>query len=507
MKNISKQCRIGFLSTFIWGLVAHGVMMTNKFSWHDDVAQWFGLGSTYPSGRWMLEFMKIFEEFLFGTSLYSMPLYNGLVSILCIALVVILIIDLLDIKSDLACVGLSGIMVTFPVITGMFGYMFTAPAYMTGLLMGVFGAFLICKYRKWYTYIAALVLCSCCVATYQAFIPVMVSVFVIYMIKCNIENQEKSLADMIKEAVYYVVSCVAFMVIYLVVNKIVLNYYGAALLDYSGINNMGATSIKGYLLRILLAYKEFVLPDVTSTANMYPIGISRFYKVALVMIAVGTVYYLYKVFKKNIWSGLYVTALVCVLPLATNFVYFMCDLESVHSLTVYGKAFVLVYLIFLLDQLHIEELKWKQYAAKLGLAFMLVMAIMYVRFDNMCYLKAEIVQTQTIQYFSTMVTRIKSIEGYSDELPIAFVNQMQITDTSITQNPQFEAVNIIPYEKEADDLVNNYVWQFYLNNWLGYSPVIMPNGTMYGHGEVEQMLAYPDDGSIKIIDGMIVIKF
>ena len=507
MERISKQCKTGFISTFIWGFMAHGVMLTNKLSWHDDVYQWFELGATYESGRWMLERLKLWEEYLYGSTLYSMPLYNGTISILCIALIVALLIHLLEFKSQLGCVALAGIMVTFPVVTGMLGYMFTAPAYMFGLLLGVTGAYIICKYKKWYTYIAGLLLCACCVGTYQAFIPVIISIFVIYMLKCNIEYQDKDIQDIVKEIAYYVAACMGFMVLYFVINNQVLDYYDAELLGYNGINDMGSTSIWGYLERIVLAYKIFIKPDMTSSANMYPIGLSRCYKYVLIMLAVLMLYYLYKVYKKSVCSGIYVTVLFAVLPLATNFVYFMCDIDAVHTLTVYGKAFVLVYLLFLLEHLHIEEIKWKQYIAKVGFIFMFVMAVMYVRFDNMCYLKAEVSQTQAIQYLSTMVTRIKSIEGYKDDLPVVFVNGRDKRDVTITHLPHFDAINILPYDKNVYGLLNNYIWTVYMNNWVGFNPPILPEDVVNWREDVKDMPEYPDDGSIQIIDGMIVVKF
>ena len=74
------------------------------------------------------------------------------------------------------------------------------------------------------------------------------------------------------------------------------------------------------------------------------------------------------------------------------------------------------------------------------------------------------------------------------------------------QNSHFEIINIIPYNSETDDLINNYVWHHYMNNWLGYNPMILHEHVLKDNEEVKKMPSYPDDGSIKIIDGMIVIK-
>ncbi len=506
MNKVSKQCKVGFVSTLLWGLLAHGMGITNKFSFHDDMLHMFDMGYTYQSGRWMLEIMKNIEELFFGSSMYSMPLYNGVICILCIAVIVTLLIDLFDMKNDIACVALGGVMVTFPVVTGMFGYMFTAPAYMIGLLMGMSGAYFICKYRKWYIYLISMIMCACCVGVYQAFIPMMVCVLVVYMLKTNLEDTEKNVIEILKEIGYYVAACIGFMAIYFLCNNIALKMYSATLVDYKGINTMGVTTLEGYLQRILLAYKEFFAPDTAQFGNMYPMGMIMFYRIVVVLVVVGSVFFLYKTYKKNIWSGVYTTALVLVFPMVTNFMYVMCDIDAVHSLTVYGKAFVLIYLILLCDKL-IQEADWKRYVANAGVVVTIAIALMYCRYDNACYMKAEMQQSQLISYYSTLVTQIKSAEGYSDDLPVIFVNMAKMSDESITKTPQFEEINLLPYNYDTHELVNNYACYVYMSRWCGYTPTILHENLTHGDKDVASMPSYPEDGSIQVINGIIIVKF
>ena len=506
IENTSRQSRIGFFSTIIFGIIAHINMMTNKISWQDDIKEWFGIGHTYTSGRWMLGIMQKLEETFLGTSMFSTPFFNCLVSILCIAIVVGLLIDLFEIKSEVLSIILGGLMVTFPVVTSIFAYVYTAPAYMIGLLMGVVGAYLMCKYDKWYIYVVASMLCSCCVGTYQAFIPVIISIFLIYMIKSNMLSSDTTKLGILKEIFYYAITSLSFMICYFIINKLFLMYFDVKLASYRGISEMGVTSVKGYIYRIFLTYKEFISPDESSLTNMYPAGLGNIYKIVLLIIGICTIICLINTYKANALRGLYVTVLVAAIPLTTNFIFVMCETDVIHSLMVYGKAFVLVYLVFIIDYLCVEADKWKNLVSKIGILLLCMITIFYVKFDNMCYMKAEIVQTQTIQYFSTMVTRIKSVEGYSDELPVAFINKKNINDLSITENPEFEVINIMPYHKESDDLINNYSWIPYMENWLNYSPEILDEEIVNGWEEIEIMPAYPDDGSIAVIHGIVVIK-
>lgn len=52
-RKIKKNFKLILYSTFLWGIFAHGMMIFNKFSYHDD-AGLFEYGLTYSLGRWML---------------------------------------------------------------------------------------------------------------------------------------------------------------------------------------------------------------------------------------------------------------------------------------------------------------------------------------------------------------------------------------------------------------------------------------------------------------------
>lgn len=75
-RKIKKNFKLILYSTFLWGIFAHGMMIFNKFSYHDD-AGLFEYGLTYSLGRWMLGLIGDFVTFLFGSGYYSVPLFTG----------------------------------------------------------------------------------------------------------------------------------------------------------------------------------------------------------------------------------------------------------------------------------------------------------------------------------------------------------------------------------------------------------------------------------------------
>ena len=112
--KFKRSTRVAFLSTLIWGVLANGMALFNKFSFHDDLENFYGVGNTYVLGRWMLGVCDDLGKKAFGSTHFSMPLFNGLWTILAIAVAVCLLIELLEIKNEWLIVLLSGVMVAFP---------------------------------------------------------------------------------------------------------------------------------------------------------------------------------------------------------------------------------------------------------------------------------------------------------------------------------------------------------------------------------------------------------
>lgn len=130
---------------------------------------------------------------------------------------------------------------------------------------------------------------------------------------------------------------------------------------------------------------------------------------------------------------------------------------------------------------------------------------MNVYFANACYLKAELIQEQTLSEMTVLVTRIKSVEQYKDELPVAFVMTGNI-DSTRTDNQAFDDFAIVPFDKYIDPYSMERNMVNFLSNWCGFSPQYADAGPFEKMKEVEEMPSYPDDGSIRIIENTVVVK-
>lgn len=511
IKEQLEKNKTAIWSTFLWGILAHGMMLFNKFSFHDD-AGLFHIGLTYSLGRWMLGILDSFSRFFLGSGHYSTPLFHGLMTIAFVAGCAVTLIKLFEIKNKWLVIGLSGTLIVFPAVASTFGYMFTAPYYFLGTWMGILGAYICCKCSKWYLYLAGLLLMACSAGVYQANIPVYVSVILIYMLKETACREHGDWMDFFRMACRSVLSLLGAIGLYFVLNQTALWRTGMQLSDYQGINNMGTTSVKGYLRRILTAYREFFVPTDGTIGNMYPFSADVVYQLILVLAGIATLCLLYGCFKKDIFLGLQVSVLVFCLPLAVHFIYFMCGAELVDSMMTYGELMIFVYVAWLMEAGWLSCIKIQVAGRSVerlltggSIALLLILNVMFCRIDNICYLKAEFMQSQAISYFTALSAQIRGVEGYTAETPVVYINEYEKYDYTMANIPEFKEIHIIPYDHSS--IINSYSWKVTMKMWCNFDPVYMEAGEYAGLPEIQEMPSYPSTGSIRMLDDVLIVKF
>lgn len=500
--KIDRKYKIVFLSTIIAGIFAHGIALFNKFSVFDDLTHMFTYGVTLPGGRWMLEILRKFDLLIYGSSNFSLPLFNGLVSIILIAISSCLMVKILDINNIVLCSLIGILMVIFPTITSLFGFMFTSKPYMYGILFGVIGVYYVCCYKNLPKYLLGLFLLAGCVAVYQAYIPFCICLALLYLIKYSYNND--NINEIIKKILFVGFSFILFMLLYFALNSLINKIFSVELVAYKGLENFGLCSFSEYINRIVIAYKDFIYPAF-SLARAYPSSIRIMYFVVLLLIGILFCVMIIKVFNENRIKSLIITILFAFVPLAVNFVFVMVDMSfDITMLMEYSRIFVFILLILMLDMLKTE----KKIIENISIVLLVIISFVYVKFDNICYLRTEIVQQEAISYFTTLVTRIKSVEGYKDEYPVSFVytNKNAKDDLSLTKIEQFDYIYMDPYFS-LKQYLNKYSWQRFVGIWCGYSPTIIETDEYLEKDEIKSMNCYPDDGSIKIVDDIVFIKF
>lgn len=490
-----------FIATFMAVLVIHGEMIFNKLSWHDDVGGvFYGWGDSLRHGRWLYALMEFFMMRFSGAE--SLPVVHACVSAVCIGIVACILFRIFEIDNKIAKFVLIFILASLPAVTGVFGYMVSAGYNFIGILLCVCAAYVLCKginrEKNWKTFLFSAILLSCSLGVYQCNLTFYLNLILIYFTYDIICNQFKW-EDFFSRALYLLGSAIVGLGSYLVVLTILLRITGTELTSYAGTDSFGIVSISEYLDRFILTYKEFFIPDLGKAYNMFPFHWDGWYNILLVVflvLVVGII--IMKLSKRDMRGTIQFVIAVVLFPCALNFNFVLYSADNVHSLHMYHYILLFVYLYILVAEIANIKLTY------VVMAVVFMFSALYIRYDNSCYMLAEVRQESAIRYFSTLITRIQSTEGYKAEYPIAFINEFEKTNSIDYVTTYYDYPITNPYSAA---IVNSYNWKAFMSKWCGYYPTYADVSAYNNHPIIEDMPTYPDDGSIRIIDGVIVVKF
>lgn len=503
LNKVEKKYIVVFIVTLIFGLFSHGVFLSHKLSIHDDLAHMFDHGGLYISGRWMQALIGKGIGYIFGDNM-SLPLWNGIISIIIIAVSTCIIIKIFEIDSYVLCILVSIFQVSRPIISGLFGYMFTAPYHMFGECLAYIGVFFILRKKGIFAWCIGIMMLACSTGIYQAFIPCIISLILYYYI-VEIYSKNYDFSENIKKGIYYVISMIAFIILYAMITKVALALVQQELLDYKGISEMW--NVSSIIKRILLPYKYFFNPDIDVEYIIYP-GIMQYmyYPIIAICMIILVIFALYTM-KKNIRNGALLLLCLVMFPMACNFIYIMCDAQYITGIMIYGKEMLFIFLLIITNCIKSDSEVWLEKMIPIfSVSVICISCILYIRTNNVVYLKADLLQNRLMSWSTTLVTRIKSTEGYDDNLPIAYIGEYESEDATLINIPQLEKYHIVPYSGGVEEYINNFAWRLYTFYMCGFWPDTISPEEIQKTDEIAEMSVYPDDGSIKVIDNTVVVK-
>lgn len=511
-KSLDTRLKAIFVSVTVWALIAHGIAFFHVTSFHDDAKNLFAVGSTYEVGRWALaltaDFIRLFFGKAGGSGHISMHLWAGMSLICFLTATVWVIVKLLDVKSIISCIFLAGVFVTCPMISALLGYTFTVSYYMFSVFLAVYGAYLFCRYKKWYTVLLGSILICWSVGIYQAFFPLTISLVLLYYIKETNEDKIINWQRFFWRGIYYLLGVTLSMLLYLTVTKLSVLWSHVHLSEYKNVSAMGQEGVMVYLKRIRLAYEYFfvtVKPKGTHILySIFPSHTRSVYQIFICFTMLLSFMHFMALYKISKIKACQFSLLVLCLPLAINFILIMCPLKTLSVHMVYGSVMFFVFNVWLIENVIIEKERILNTVYVVNFIGFLILNVMYCRFDNYIATKSVFIQERTFSYFTSLIANIKGTPGYKDEFPVVFLNEGKIDDLNVV-NINFP--NIVVAGQYYQHLINSYSWSEFVKNWCAYSPRLGNASDFINLPEVNDMPHYPDYGSVKVINETVVVKF
>lgn len=506
-----------FVTAFLATIIIHGEILFNKISFHDDLDTLFdGWTNSISHGRWMYHFLSLIPKKFAGME--SVPVLIGMIVAACIGLMACIVFELFHIKNNAVQFAMILIMSSIPAVAGEFGYMGYAGYDFIGKLLCVVSVYLICRKSNGKRGIIASIvgafILACSIGEYQCHLTFFLSMMLVYFTQSVLEKEMKW-KEFWGKAVSYVGMAVIGLGLYLLILEIVLSVTGIELTSYAGMDSYGIVKIPEYIERVVLAYKEFLRPNAIVAYTMFPFRWNWWKRILLLSIFGLTGFNMIMMLMKQKYQKcIQLIIAFALFPLGMNFNFVLYGQTSTHSLHMYQYILLFVYLAIFMDYTiqNVSEVipvkavdVWGKKAIQtFAVAVMFIFSILYIRYDNMCYMQLEMRQEAAIRYFGTLATKIESIDGYHTDYPVAYINADQKTNISDQMYIYYDTPVTNPFNMEV---INSYNWMQFMEYWCGFAPMEISADEYANHPEVEVMPNYPNDGSIKIIDDVIVVKF
>ena len=247
LPKVSPPFRLAFFTACLLGFITHLYLLTNTLPNHDSIHSVFSDNDVLSSGRWSAKLLSSFSTY------FQMPVVIGLISILALALTAGLTVRILGLTHQGNIVMAAALLVTFPSLSGIFSYLFTADAYCLALLLNTLAVYCTKKYRWGWAAAIGMITVAC--GTYQAFLCYAIGLFLFDCILMLLEGE--AISHVVRKGLLYVGVCAVSLVLYLVILKFLLLITHTELVDYKGLDQMGLGSLFAYLKQVPDAYHYF----------------------------------------------------------------------------------------------------------------------------------------------------------------------------------------------------------------------------------------------------------
>ncbi|SFN78155.1 Glucosyl transferase GtrII [Pseudobutyrivibrio sp. UC1225] len=509
--RLAEAQKYAFFSAIIFGLLAHGFVLTNRLSVHDNSHCLFDLGASYEVNRWGLGIL--YKLMVLSTKTFSLPLFNGFMSIVFIGIAAMLLMDIFEVKSKLVAVIIGGLMVVFPMVTSVFSFMFTSWPYFLGLIFAFQAARVLTKELSVKSLIISSLWLALTLSIYQAYLGVVVTLFLVKMLLDVIDGKTESVAAYAIAGVSSLVELGLGLGIWAVISKIFMKVKNITPNDYKGWTE--PYNIAKFPKVFVNAIKNFL------TFRMEGINALRYLRMlSLLIFILAVVMIVMLLIKSQAKLAVKLSSIVgaALIPVAMMVVYLLStsDMFAVTTLMIYAEVFVFIIPLILIERFEGFENALVNKAAQCTSLLLIfctsVVTIGYVYLDNAAYNKAAIFQEQAVVYMTALLANIKATDGFSDDMEIVFVGFNNIADETINEvarKEELDGIQLEKYYNSLEEMLNYGVNIQFARDHLGIGNEKMVMEDMEeitSLPQVQAMPTYPNEGSIAIIDNKVIVK-
>ena len=496
----SKEFRLAFRSACGIGLIVHLYMFSNLLMNNDAVNYTFTTNSYLVNGRWALGFFSAFS------TIYQLPVVNGAISIIMIALTSGLTVRLLKLSHPATIILTSALLTSFPATATTFAFMFTADPYFIALFMNTLAVWLTKKYC--FGWLAAVALITLACGIYQAYICYAIGLFLFDCILALLEGE--SVAQTVLHGLKYVLIVLTSLILYALIVRLLLSYYQLSLTSYNGMEAMGSIHLGAMLSAIPDVYRDFIQRYIQWP---YSSGVFRLAQIGFLFLFSGSLLYLTfvkKLYREPLRAFLGVAG-VLMLPLALEFILILAYDSIIYLRMLY--AFVLFFLFTVkLVEMASQQLILGNVRHWAVLPLVGLLCGCAVTWNNFCACNvgyhAMLTCYENSHALATrIIDRLERIDGYTMGCPVAFVGTPSVSSLhyGIYRNYWQPYGSVLGNEMNRNLVINANYYRYYIGSQFA-SASAEDIAALKANEAVASLPIWPAEGCATMIDGVAVIR-
>lgn len=498
MENVNSQSKVAFISTIIVGLINYSYFITHHVESPDAVS----IGHYHMSDSWELSLgrfgLRIIDELRGGIVNENLLIIS---SIILIGIASGFLVSTLNIRDNLIAALISALFISSPHLADSYMFIYCADSYSFSILFSILSVWFL-KKKTYMGYILAMLMLAASASLYQAYIGITLALCLILIIFELLLNTEVKKA--FQTLIQYMFTMLGGLLIYYGIEQMVLNFKNVAWSSYKGASDFGINSIVSQMTKsIPQTYKDFyqyLFSDNILQNDYWKRKIIHILLISVILFILGI---LISQIKRT-WSKVLVILLCLMLPLAINVMDLIAPTTNIYLMT--GTPLLCIYFFCFGLYGYLREAKNFYICLKYSIVFLNIWLIAtFINSNSASFKCREEVYSHFYATHANIINRVEALPEYNTELKWCF------NDIVRYQSPLTPMSNgFIAYDNEVWNaygglrVTQAFYEQYYgktiqLCSWEEYNSIVEGN-------EFANMATFPNDGSIKIVDGIVVIK-
>ncbi len=456
------------------------------------------------------------------------PIVILLIVFIELVMTIIFILELFDIKDKIYGIIIGAFIVTFPSWSCSFMYAFMWDTYSLSLLTAVFAIYLTDKWK--YGFLAGGFFIACSLSLYQSYIAVSMILALIILLR---EVCHKELKEVGIKAIKLFICGLLGLILY----KAGIWVFNIELSDYKGLSSMGAVPIDRIPELIERTYRSFILFFTGGNFGVENSALSemRFFNIPvfIAVVYIADIIFTLRLLKLNMPKKLkainkiLAVVIMALIPLAVNLVDFIGVDTEANNLNTYAFVFILILPIVLLSKYQMDTGALNVIFFTKRILIVLSFIIIFHNFwlNNAYYLKADYVMENTKSFVTRLISRFEQLDGFNKDTKFTIIYD----NWNFTENPIGKGIDVFPIGGRYMTFPNlpepgftyrivgfkgkdnaAFAMEKLMRNLIGVefkAASKEETEEIKKTDEYKSMGVYPEQTSVKMINGIAVVNF